>query len=135
VRRILKNVVLLLVILLVADMAKFAYRTNYVCDPGEHILQSDSDAIEVAKQLISKESIFGSGEFNNGVDVVDSMNRTDNCCGTTRTRTPLGVIVWDVRVVAEKGNERFYAQMELSNCSSLFTDSKFTTIEPIKRWN
>jgi hypothetical protein len=39
--------------------AEFAYRTNS-CGPGDHVIQSETDAIEVAKKKMVKERKFSS---------------------------------------------------------------------------
>src|SRR6266516_3222779 len=40
---------LLLSVLIGSWLAKFTYRLNNVCDPGDHIIQSDADAIKQAQ--------------------------------------------------------------------------------------
>ena len=94
-----RNVVLLLlalpIVLLVGFCVEFAYRTNS-CALGDHVIQSEADAIEVAKKKIVKSSYFSSESFGSAPDFVDSLSETEDCCSATRFRTPFFVIVWEV---------------------------------------
>ena len=122
---------LLLVVTIVSDNALFAYRTNNVCGLRDHILQSDADAIEVAKEWVSKRNYYG-WQIISGADVRDAMNRTDDCCEATRSRNWSGVIVWHASMFADRGAERIFVEMQLSNCGEIFNDTHFSTVEPRK---
>jgi hypothetical protein len=124
---------MLLVVLLVGDSAIFAYRTNNICAPQDHILQSDADAIEVAKERVSKKSYYGRWQTISGVDVREAMNLMEDCCGATKSRNWDGVIVWQISMFANRGADGIFVQMKLSNCGEMFHDTHFSTVEPIKR--
>jgi hypothetical protein len=144
VRRIfrVRNAVLLLVVLPVilpmglcfGWMAQFVYRTNYVCGPGEHTLQSNMDAIEVAKDRILQAHYGSYGYFDEKPDSVD-FSQTDDCCRVASVRNMYGVIVWTVFLHGETSGETtkrlVSAAMQLSNCGVVFEDS-FITAEPEK---
>ena len=136
-----RDVILLLVVLPVVLpvvlcfgwMAQFVYRTNYVCGPGEHILLSNMDAIEVAKGQILKARYGSYGYFDEKPDFVD-FSQTDDCCRVAGIRNMYGVIVWTVYLHGEtsRGTTRLVsAAMQLSNCGVVFEDS-FITAEPKK---
>ncbi len=124
-----RNVVLLLlalpIVLLVAFCVEFAYRTNS-CAPGDHVIQSEEDAIEVAKKKIVKSSYFSSESFGSAPDFVDSLSETEGCCSATRSRTPFFVIVWEVSLSESvaKPNYRL-AKVFLSNCGVIFTRKSY----------
>ena len=80
----------------------------------------------MAKEWISKESVYDSREFGSGVDVVNAMNQATDCCHAIRTRNYNFVIVWEVAMGAEKGTEHYSAHMKLSNCGAIFADTLFT---------
>ena len=102
-----RNVFLLLLALVLADLATFGYRMNS-CGPGQHVIESEADAIEVAKKIaVGVED----PEFN--PRFLDALSKAKNCCRTTRTRTVLLVIVWEVYL--NSGDGRF-ANVMLSNC-------------------
>jgi hypothetical protein len=126
----LRNVISLLGVLLAVWIAQFAYRTNNVCSPGEHILQSDTDAIRVAENKLVKDPFFSSEEFGGALEFLDALHRTSNCCQVIRKRTFFFVIVREVFMVAETPTKRLIAQMELSNCGAIFAETKFKAIEP-----
>src|SRR3954464_7680992 len=96
-----RNVAFLVGVLLAVWIAQFAYKTNNICSPGEHILQSDTDAIMVAENRLVKDPFFSSEEFGGALEFLDALHRTSNCCQAIRKRTFLFVIVWDVFMVAE----------------------------------
>jgi hypothetical protein len=91
-----KNVFIALALLLVFWMTQFAYRTNNFCEPGDHPIQSEADAIAVAKRKIVKHSFFSSDSFGSAPDFIDAAERTENCCRAIRSRNILGLIFWDV---------------------------------------
>lgn len=131
-KRAFLSLAVLVVILRIGSGIEFAYRTNNICEPNEHILQSEADAIEVAKEWVSKLPIYDSREFGSGVDVVDAMNQATDCCYAVRTRKYNFVIVWEVATGAEKGNEHYSAHMDLSNCGAIFADTLFTMMQQKK---
>jgi hypothetical protein len=122
---------LLLAVTIASDVALFAYRTNNICGPRDHILQSDVDAIEVAKEFVSKSDYYG-WQVISGADVRDAMNRTNNCCEATRSRNWSGVIEWHLSMFADRGADRIFVEMKLSNCGEYFNDTHFSTVEPRK---
>jgi len=124
------NVALLVGVLLAVWIAQFAYRTNNVCSPGEHILQSDTDAIRVAENRLVKDPFFSSEKFGGAPEFLDALHKTSNCCQVIRRRTFFFVIVWDVFLVAETPTKRLIALMGLSNCGAIFAETKFKAIEP-----
>ena len=85
----------------------------------------------MAKEWVSKRNYYG-WQIISGVDVRDTMNRTDDCCEATRSRNWVGVIVWDVSMFADRGAERIFVEMQLSNCGEIFSDTHFSTVEPRK---
>ena len=91
-----RNVFLALTLLLLLWVAQFSYRTNNFCEPGDHPIQSEADAIAVAKKKIVKNSFFSSDSFGSAPDFVDAVARTENCCHAIRSRNILGLIFWDV---------------------------------------
>src|SRR4051812_1747193 len=101
-----RNVFLLLVslplLLLLADLVAFTYRKNS-CGPGDHVIQSEADAIKQAKIRISM-ARYGShgvpGYLDEKPDLVDFEKSTD-CCKATRGRNIFGVVVWDVFLKGE----------------------------------
>ena len=109
-------------------LAEFAYRLNNVCGPGDHIIQSDADAIETAKGRVLQ-ARYGSHGIPGYVDekpgFVD-FSQTENCCTVTRTRTAIGVIVWEVglegETTGEPKNRHVSAFVPLSNCGVVFRD-------------
>jgi len=119
---------LLLVVLIVSWFAEFAYHLNNVCGPGYHIIQSDADAIEVAKARYWQAN-YGSHGIPGYVDEkpgsVD-FGQTDNCCTVTRSRTATGVIVWEVgldgETMGEPKTRHVSAFVPLSNCGVVFRD-------------
>src|SRR5882757_5499353 len=123
--RAVRNVFLLLVafpiVLLVGFLVQFAYRTNS-CATGDHVIRSETDAIEVAKKKIVKSSYFSSEEFGSAPDFVDSLSENENCCDAIRYITPFFVIVWEVSLSEKpvRPNYRF-AKVFLSNCATIFT--------------
>lgn len=122
---------LLLIATIVSDMALFAYRTNNICGPRDHILQSEVDAIEVAKEWVSKRRSYG-WQGISGVDVRDAMNRTGDCCEATRSRNWSSVIVWQLSMYADRGADRIFVTMQLSNCGEIFHDTHFSAVESRK---
>jgi hypothetical protein len=67
----IRNVVLAAVLSLFVWMAQFVYRTNNFCEPGDHPIESESDAIAVAKRKIVKNPFFCSERFGSVPDFVD----------------------------------------------------------------
>jgi hypothetical protein len=123
---------LLLAVLIVGDSAIFVFRTNNRCGPRDHVLQSEVDAIEVAKEWVSKRNFYSLWGSTNGADVRDAMNRTPDCCGVTRSRNWDGVIVWRVDMEADRGADHISVEMQLSNCGEIFSDTFFSAMEPGK---
>jgi hypothetical protein len=123
---------LLLAVLIAGDSAFFAFQTNNQCGPRDHILQSEADAIEVAKEWVSKGNFYSLWGTTNGVDVRDAMDRTPDCCAVTRSRNWDGVIVWRVDMEVDRGADQISVEMQLSNCGEIFNDTLFSAIDPVK---
>jgi hypothetical protein len=130
-----RNILLILVVLIVGWLAEFTYRTNNICGPGDHIIQSDADAIKVAKARALDAPYASSQYFDSEPDLVD-FGRTDACCKVTRTRTAFGVIVWEVSLHGETTGEMWAREVSafvaLSNCGVLFKDDSFISAVPKK---
>jgi hypothetical protein len=128
---------MLLVVVIVGDCASFAYRLNNVCGPGDHIIQSDADAIEAAQIRIFR-ARYGSHGIPGYVDEKPGyadFSQAD-CCIVTRTRTATGVIVWEVdlhgETISEPRKRYVSAEMRLSNCGAVFDEDSFITAEPAR---
>ena len=131
-----RNVFLLLVslplVLFVGYLIEFAHRKNS-CAPGDHVLQSEADAIEVAKRkFVEKPSVrFHSGDFGSASAFVDALSETENCCSAVRSVTFFLVVVWDVQLyerTAARPNGRA-AHLFLSNCGTIFDYDSSTDAE------
>jgi len=131
-----RNVFLMLVslplLLFVGSGVEFAYRKNS-CAPGDHVLQSEADAIEVAKRkFVENPHVrFRTGDFGSASAFVDALSETENCCSAVRSVNVFFVVVWDVRLyerTAARPNGRA-AQLFLSNCGTIFTDDSYTDAE------
>lgn len=124
-RNVFLGLVLLLLVLYAGFAAEFSYRMNS-CALGDHVIQSEADAIEVAKRKIVKDPRFSSSRFGSAPDFVDDLSETENCCSAVKTRNYSFVVVWEVRLFAQtaaRPNQRVAIVM-LSNCGSyIFADS------------
>jgi hypothetical protein len=132
-----RNVFLALVALLVVWMVEFAYRKNNLCEQGDHPIQSEADAIAVAKKKIVKNPFFSSESFGSAPDFVDALERTENCCHAARFRNALGVIFWEVHLGAKmRPSASLYpgmpthfsshiAHVVMSNCGSISTSESY----------
>jgi hypothetical protein len=111
--------------LCVGLVSEFAFRMN-ICGPGDHVIQSEADAIEVAKRKIVKDPRFSSSRFGSAPDFVDDLSEMENCCSAVRTRNYSFVVVWEVNLFARtaaRPNPR-HATVMLSNCGSyIFAES------------
>jgi len=122
--------------LIVGECAFFSYRLNNVCRPGDHIIQSDADAIKQAQIKIFR-AHYGSHGIPGYVDEKPGyadFSRAD-CCRVRRSRTMMGIIIWNVELrgetVGEPAKRQVSADMWLSNCGSVFDDSSITA-EPAR---
>ena len=129
---------LLLAVLVVGDYASFAYRLNNVCGPGDHIIQSEADAIKQAQMRIIR-ARYGSHGIPGYVDEKPGyadFSQTDNCCRATRTKTINGVIAWKVvlhgETIGEPKKRYVDADIWLSNCGAVFDEDSFITAEPAR---
>ena len=135
----MRNVFLLLAVLpvalLVGSIGEFAYCLNNVCGSGEHIIQSEADAIETARSRILQARYGSYGFFDEKPGFVD-FSHTDNCCKAARTRNIYDVIAWEVYLDGETTGETIArnvgAYVLLSNCGAVFVDDSFMTAEPKK---
>lgn len=113
-----------------------SYRLNYVCGPGDHIIQSEADAIKLAQSRIFK-AHYGSHGIPGYVDekpYTADFSQPD-CCEARRTMTMTGLIQWevnlDVETIGETKKRHVGVFMTLSNCGVVFDDS-YITAEPIR---
>lgn len=132
-----RNVFLAMVLLLVMWTAQLAYRTNNFCEPGDHPIQSETDAIAVAKKKIVKNIFFSSDSFGSAPEFVDAVERTKDCCHAVRSRNVFGVILWEVDLGARmKPSARLYpgmptdffshtAHVVMSNCGLISTSASY----------
>ncbi len=126
---------LVLAILIVGWIGEFVYRTNNSCGPGEHIIQSDVDAVETAKRQTFK-ARYGSHGIPGYIDEMPGSVEYDQagCCTVRRSRTIIGVIIWEVSLRGETTGEpkkRYVdALMELSNCGAVFDEVSYIIAEP-----
>jgi hypothetical protein len=130
-----RNVFLALALLLLVWVAQFSYRTNNYCGPGDHPIQSEADAIAVAKKKLVKNPFFSSERFGSAPDFVDALERTGNCCNAIRSRNIIGLIFWDVYLgasISTRPNTGIYwrpsrseqshtALVAMSNCGVIST--------------
>lgn len=126
-----RNVFLALTLLLSLWVAQCSYRTNYHCEPGDHPIQSEADAIAVAKRKIVERGLFSSESFGSVSDFVDAVGRTEDCCHAIRSRNILGFITWDVYLGARiwpsahlhpwmsTDNFSHSVLLNMSNCGSI----------------
>jgi len=121
---------------IVAWFGEFAYRKNYICGPGEHIIQSDADAIKQAQLRIVRaryDSHGMPGYIDEKPSVADFSS--PDCCTVKRTLTWGGVIVWEVllsgETIGEPKKRHVSAFMSLSNCGAVFDVSSISA-EPIR---
>lgn len=128
---------LLLAVLIIGDYASFAYRLNNICHPGDHIIQSDADAIKQAQVRINQ-ARYGSHGIPGYVDEKPGyadFSQAD-CCQVRRSRTIFGVIIWEVeldgRTIGEPKPRYVSALMRLSNCGAVFDEDSFITAEPTR---
>ena len=131
-----RNVFLLLVslplVLYIAYAVAFDYRTNS-CAPGDRVLQSEADAIEVAKRkFIQNPRVrFHMGDFGSASAFVDALSETRDCCSAVRSVYFPFLVVWDVQLyerTAARPNGRS-AQLFLSNCGTIFTYDSYALAE------
>ena len=132
-----RNLLLALVLLSIIWMAQLAYRTNNFCEAGDYPVQSEADAIAVAKRKIVKDSFFSSDRFGSAPDFVDAVERTERCCHAVRSRNVFGVILWDVDLGARmKPSARLYPGMPtdffshsvhvvMTNCGLISTSASY----------
>lgn len=122
-----RNVFLALVVLLVIWDVEFAYRKNSACLAEDHRIQSEVDAIAVARKKIVKDRSFSSELFGSASEFVESLDNTENCCSASRTRNIFGVIVWSVYLEAKPSANHNHrtVYVEMSNCGEIFHDGSY----------
>ncbi len=109
---------------------EFAFRTNNFCPVEDHSIQSEPDAIDVAKKKVVKDRFFSSDSFGSAHEFVESLVEIENCCSATRARNGFGVIVWSVYLTAkatDKYNRRTIF-VEMSNCGQISHDSSYKDV-------
>jgi hypothetical protein len=129
---------LLLVGLVVAADGLFAYQLNNVCSPGDHVIQSEGEAIKQAQIRIIR-ARYGSHGVPGYIDEKPGyadFGKTENCCEAAKSRNIYGVIVWEVflhgQTIDEPKVRNVSAQMSLSNCGAVFIDDSFIEAVPQK---
>ncbi|WJR76456.1 hypothetical protein [Bradyrhizobium sp. NP1] len=132
-----RNWFLVLLVLVVGWHVRFAYRTNYVCGPDEHIIQSDADAIKQAQKLMFK-AHYASHGISGYIDekpYIADFSQAD-CCTVRRVLSANGVIVWKVSLdgetIGEPRPRHVSADILLSNCGAVFDDDSYIVAEPIR---
>jgi hypothetical protein len=133
-----RNVILALIFSVIVGMAQLVYRTNNFCEPGDHPIQSEEDAIAVAKRKMVKNPFFSSERFGSAPDFVAALERTENCCNAIRYRNILGLIFWDVHLGASisavpsgmywqpsRSAKSHTALVAISNCGSISTSDSY----------
>jgi len=127
---------LILLAIWIGSTAEFAYRMNNVCEPGDHIILSDSDAIKQAQMRLFR-ARYGS----HGRPYVDEKPgyadfSQANCCEVKKTRTAAGVIVWEVglegETIGEPKKRHVSALIRLSNCGVVFVEDSYVFADPIR---
>ena len=130
-RKILRarNFVLLVLLSLILWHVEFAFRKNNICSVDDHSIQSEVDAIDVAKKKVVKDRFFSSDAFGSAHELVESLVETENCCSAERSRRGFGVIVWSVYLNAKtaKYNRRTIF-VEMSNCGLIFHDFSYKDV-------
>jgi hypothetical protein len=132
-----RNFLLALVVLIFGVVAGFAYRTNCVCGPAEHIIQSDADAIRQAQNRMFR-ARYGSHGIPGYVDEKPYVGdfSQPNCCEVKKTLTLGGVIVWEVglegETIGEAKKRHISALIRLSNCGAVFDEDSYILAEPIR---
>jgi hypothetical protein len=125
-----RNVFLFVLLSLVLWHVEFAFRKNNICSVEDHSIQSELDAIDVAKKKVVKDSFFSSDAFGSAHEFVESLVETENCCSAERARNVFGVIVWSVYLTAKataKYNRRTIF-VEMSNCGEIFHDFSYKDV-------
>lgn len=133
-----RNVVLALIVFVLVGTAQFVYRTNNFCEPGDHPIRSEEDAIAVAKKKMVKNPFFSSERFGTAPDFVAALERTEDCCNAIRHRNILGLIFWDVHLGASisaapsgmywrpsRSAKSHTALVAMSNCGTISTSDSY----------
>jgi hypothetical protein len=134
-----RHLVLAVVLSLFVWMAQLVNRTNNSCEPGDHPIESEADAIAVAKRKMVKNPYFSSERFGSAPDFVDALERTENCCNAIRSRNILGLIFWDVYLGASistppnagiywrpsRSSQSHTALVAMSNCGVISTSDSY----------
>ncbi len=134
-RRVLVALLLAPFVLLLGLHVYGVYEANNVCGPDRHIIRSEADAIEAAKNQTFKASYMPHGipGYEDTKPGILDYSRTDNCCSAKRTREWSGLIVWEVMLEGETyESKRRYggAYMALSNCGVVFQDMSRVLASP-----
>ena len=118
---------------IVAWFGEFAYRTNYVCSPGRHIVQSDADAIEQAQRQFFRARFRDISGDVDGTPGFADFSRPD-CCKVKRTLMWTGVIQWEVSLngetIGEPKKRHVTTLTMLSNCGAIFAGDSYISVYP-----
>lgn len=113
-----RNLLLLVLLSLIFWCVEFAFRKNNICSVEDRPIQSELDAIDVAKKKVVKDSFFISELLGSAYEFVESLVDAENCCSAERTRNVFGVIVWSVYLTAKataKYNRRtIFVEMDVT---------------------
>jgi hypothetical protein len=136
--RQIRNVALAVALSLFVWVAQSVYRTNNYCEPGDHPIQSEEDAIAVARRKMVKTPFFSSERFGSAPDFVAALDRTEDCCKAIRSRNILGLIFWDVHLGASisavpsgmywrasRSAQSHTALVVMSNCGTISTSDSY----------
>jgi hypothetical protein len=96
-----RNLLLFVIAAFVVWDIEFAARKNHICSIEDHAIQSETDAIDVARKKIVKDSFFSSRSFGSAHEFEGALDETENCCSATRSRNIFGVIIWRVYLEAK----------------------------------
>jgi hypothetical protein len=129
---------MLLTVLIVGVCASFAYRLNNVCSRGDRIIESEADAIKQAQIRIirARYSSHGIPGYVDEKPGYADFSWVDCCRVRRRSRTSIGVILWEVELhgetIGEPKKRYVSADMWLSNCGSVFDEDSSMTAEPAR---
>src|SRR5262245_24690162 len=78
-----RNMFLLIVVVILLWHIEFAFRKNNICSVEDHAIQSNADAIVVARKKIVKDRYFSSASFGSAHEFEGTLDETENCCSAS----------------------------------------------------
>lgn len=138
----LRNVLIFLVVLLAVVpcllvagwTAVSIYSANYICEPGNHIIQSEADAINQAKTRFSRSRFYMGdnlplGYSNEKPKLADFDSGGESCCSASRSREISGFITWRTQLkgvtLGEPKVRKIYIDMLLTNCGEVVRNESY----------